>query len=174
MLRISGKTTWLLYATIRLIQKGNEPFMLYFNSMLLLFYNSIVFEMVPFSSGVTVPRCKGHRMFMLIDTDQQKGPPPDICTRSDGSVFPVHAASPNPIRYSSWMNQRPLAVMIGMPLWSYEELISACVILFKLYCNFADDWPGSLFKTRITTSGKTLDRICLERTTNFKRSSGRC
>ena len=126
----SGKSYWLLYAMIRLIQQGNEPFMLYFTSQILLFYNDVVFQMNPLGVNITVPSRKGHYMFMLIDTDLQRSPPPDICTSPN--VFPVHAASPNPVHYSAWMGQYPEAVTIGMPLWSYEELYAAYVALFSL------------------------------------------
>ena len=160
---------------IRLIQQGNEPFMLYFTSQVLLFYNDVVFQMNPLGVNITVPSRKGHCMFMLIDTDLQRSPPPDICTTPNANVFPVHAASPNPIHYSAWMAQYPEALTIGMPLWSYEELYAAYVALYSLLCMiFTNSCAELRFKAHISGSVDISNLICPERTTNSKMSSVNC
>jgi len=73
-----------------------------------------------------LPECKGALycpIWALIDVDCLDEAPP--ITGSD-NIWPIQAASPNPIRWKSWSKQNG-ARLLGMPLWEMDELMEGYV-----------------------------------------------
>jgi len=116
-----GKSLWLFYALEHFLNMNQNPVLFYYKSSLLLFYDNSVYERT--HESAKLPFHRGHlAIIALLDTDNQTDAPPSICVDRDRDTFPIHATSPNTSRYRFW-SQRRSATIIGMPLWSRDELI---------------------------------------------------
>ena len=77
-------------------------------------------------------------IWALVDVDYgDQGPP----IENDSNIWPIQASSPNPIRWKAWQKQNE-ASLLGMPLWSKEDLMGGCV--FGLFSLSAD--PGDVVR----------------------------
>ena len=101
------------------------------NSELYLFYcGQVYFNLM--ESRITLPRSRfGYPIWTLIDVDFQDREPPYAITGRK-HVWPIQTSSPNPARWKHW-SERNEAAILGMPLWSMEELVKGYVFnLFPL------------------------------------------
>ena len=120
-IRSPGKSNFLRFILAWLLSDG-QVVLLCDNDQTYLFYRGKVYFR-PTHIGFTdlpVHRTAPNRsIWAPIDVDYlDRGPP----IRSATVVWPIQAASPNPIRWSSWHKQLNAALW-GAPLWSLEELI---------------------------------------------------
>lgn len=96
---------------------------------LFLFYNGKVYH----REGIYAFHLPTHQrdrhwpIFTLIDVDvAYQGP----FISSDYKIWPIQASPPEPDKWRSWSKQRG-AALLGMPLWSFEELMEGYVWLFS-------------------------------------------
>ena len=109
------------------------------NYKLFLFFRRQVYYQST-GSYITLPQSP-YPIWSLIDVDfQDQGPPYDIT--GDRYVWPIQTSSPNPVRWHCWTKQIGAAIL-GMPLWTMEELIEGYV--FSLFPLSAID-PGPVVR----------------------------
>ena len=87
-----------------------------------LFYCGQVYHRSGESSFMDLPTPEdlpGHFIWALIDVDYQDRGPPCVGSRN---IWPIQTSSPNPVRWKHWSKQAQ-AAMLGMDLWSVEELM---------------------------------------------------
>ena len=137
-IRSPGKTTFLMFMLARLIS-AHQVVLLCDNSELHLFYRGQVYYQST-ESYITLPQSP-YPIWSLIDVDfQDRGPPCDITGNLD--VWPIQTSSPKPVRWQCWSKQIDAAIL-GMPLWTMEELIEGYV--FSLFPLSAID-PGHVVR----------------------------
>ena len=90
-----------------------------------LFYHNKVYTRPAQFAFEDLPTRKETRYFpiwALIDVDYEERGPHLAST----DVWPIQTSSPNPIRWNSWLKQHG-AVLLGMPVWTRQELIKGYV-----------------------------------------------
>lgn len=122
----SGKTTYQKFMLARLIAT-RQVVLLCNNSSAHLFYcgqvyrrpmDVTVFERLPTHKNIEY--CP---ILALIDVDyNNRGPP----ITDSSNIWPIQTSSPNPVRWKAWSKQNK-AAMLGMPLWSIDELAEGYV-----------------------------------------------
>ena len=126
-----GKSTFLFFMLARLFS-AHQVALLCDSLNLYLFYRGAVYRRSATFGFLDLPRNPNRRycpIFAFIDVDYgDRGP----YLNRVANVWPIQASSPNPIRWKSWVKQHKAAVL-GMPLWSTEELIKGCVSSLFLY-----------------------------------------
>ena len=130
-IRSPGKATFLNFMLARLLA-ACQVVVMCDNSDVYLFYCGQVYSRPAKSGFWNLPTRKGAwycPIWALIDVDYQSQEPP---IPSEPSIWPIQASSQNPARWKSWSKQNG-APMLGMPLWSEEELMSGCAFsMFSL------------------------------------------
>jgi len=122
---------------VRLISIG-QVVLLYNFPKIYLFYRGKVYFQLATSPFLGLPKRKlmGYcPIWALIDVDMKSEEPP---MPYDSVIWPIHATSPKPDRWKAWSKQAR-AALLGMPLWSAEELVQGYV--FNLFPLSAID-PG--------------------------------
>jgi len=135
-IRPPGKTTFLKFMLAFLIS-ARQVVILCNSKKIYLFYRGQVYSRPTSGSFYDLPK-RGTSYFpiwTLIDVDYGDGGPP---LDSDQNVWPIQASSPNRIRWKSWRKQNR-AALLGMPLWSMDELMKGYVFSF---------WPCRLMEVR--------------------------
>lgn len=122
---------FLKFMLVRLISVG-QVVLLYNPPKIYLFYRGKVYSRPATSGFMGLPKRKQMAycpIWALIDADMKNEEPP---IPSDPVIWPVHATSPKPVRWGAWSKQTR-AALLGMPLWSAEELVQGYVFnLFPL------------------------------------------
>jgi hypothetical protein len=117
-----GKTLWLAYALVRLLNENKAVTYHSVAGTFFFFENSVYSRIL--GQATVFPPCAS-ATFCLIDLDRDKSPA-DTSFTTDGTLvdktFPILAASPNPSRYDTWRKQRRVVPIEIMPLWKRYEL----------------------------------------------------
>ena len=135
-----GKTIFLRFMLARLIS-AHQVVLVYAASNSYLFYRGQVYSRSTscFQDLPTRPqRC---HIWALIDLDDQAQEP---AIHTSFNIWPILAASPNPVRWKSWGKQYGAAVL-GMPLWNMEELMEGYA--FNLF-SLSTTEPGYVIQSR--------------------------
>jgi hypothetical protein len=107
-----------------------------------LFYHQRVHTRPTASGFEDLPRLQEtpyYPIWALIDVDfQDYGPP----ITGSSNIWPIQTSSPDPARWKLWQKQNE-AALLGMPLWSMEELMKGCV--FTLF-SLSDIGPGHVLR----------------------------
>ena len=117
---------YLKFMLVRLIAT-RQVVLLCDNSNAYLFYSGQVYRH-PMGNSVfwnlpthkNIPYCP---ILTLIDVDYDNMGPP---MSSSSNIWPIQASSPNRIQWRSWAKQNK-AIVLGMPLWSIDELTEGYV-----------------------------------------------
>ena len=120
--RSPGKTTFQMFTLARLLS-AHQVVLLCDNSELYLFFRRKVYNQSA-ESRIVLPQSR-YPIWALIDVDYQDREPPYALTGS-ASVWPIQTSPPNPVRWKNWAKQTGAAIL-GMPLWTMEELIEGYV-----------------------------------------------
>ncbi|KAF9077076.1 hypothetical protein BDP27DRAFT_1442407 [Rhodocollybia butyracea] len=143
----NGKTTFLAYLLGVLLSLDDSPdehtklcsapILLYTPTVKILFYDGQVytpsdpknfhFDYIPSPvySEPMPPVCVLINMGMAEEPEEPKGIYESQCV-----IFPVQAASPNPILYWHWVDRRT-AAMIGLPLWTEDQLLCGFIYTIR-------------------------------------------
>lgn len=110
----TGKSS-LLPVVLRYFLRHERPIVYHVSGTTFLFTPKGVYEIV--SHNVTLFNRLHYRgMFALIDSGDDELQPPPILVDHRSRLFVVHAASPNPDRYKSWLkHKRGLMVIMNPP-----------------------------------------------------------
>jgi len=120
-IRPPGKTTFLPFMLARLVS-AHQVVVYYTSGRSVLFYRGEVYTRSALSGFEDLPMIQGILycpVWTLIDMDFGNGAPPIV---EDSNIWPIQASLLNPIRWNQW-RERDGAALLGMPLWSMEELI---------------------------------------------------
>ena len=145
-----GKTIFLYYMLVRLIS-ARQPVLLYTSTTTIFFYRGEVYRQTTENHFWSIPIYQGgyFPLWALIDIDSRLEPPP---IEGGSRVWPIQSSSPDPIRWYRWRSQTG-AALLGMHLWTMEELIQGCV--FTL-CHFLPSIPAIS-----SNRGSLLTVLCL-------------
>jgi len=125
--RLEGKTQWLRYLLICLLFK-KQPVLFTWRGSTLLFHQGIVYRRdgLVLDSDLPQPVPNSGRIFLwsLIDTDDKVAQVPGYLYGLH--CFPIHAASPNPDRFSVWVKKRTPAVF-GFVEWDIDKLLAGYI-----------------------------------------------
>ncbi|KAK7453965.1 hypothetical protein VKT23_011477 [Stygiomarasmius scandens] len=139
-----GKTQWLRYLLICLLFKKQSVLFTWDKSALLFHQGTVYSKNGTVQHGdLPYPDSNHLLLWTLIDTD-------GIVTQVPGYLyglhcFPIHAASPNPDRFSVWVKKKTPAVF-GFVEWDIDELFAGLVLQpdyesflekFQLYAGLA-------------------------------------
>ena len=123
-----GKTVFSEYLLAQLISTGEV--VLFCNSVrILLFFCGKLYRRLTISGFECLPKPPlgtKHSIWTLIDLGDPKGPP----VTASQDIWPVQTSSPNPIRWVNWVKEYN-APMLGMGLWSIEELKQGFVLAYS-------------------------------------------
>lgn len=131
-----GKTLFQYYILVRLLQRKQVVLFSLDGEKLFLFYHDKVYTPEPTSvlSSLQLPRSKPSSsdvfVWSLFDINQRSEPRQLLFNEC---CFPVQTASPDPIRYKGWVKTRS-ALVIGLPLWTYDELLQGYVLPISCFC----------------------------------------
>jgi hypothetical protein len=122
-----GKTLFLYYLLVRLLQRKQVVLFSPDGEWLYLFYHGEVYttSMTAFvTKGIRVllpnPISYSSKVFIWSLFDIYKREEPETLLVAY-PCFPVQTASPNPIRYKIW-NKGNIPLRTGLPLWTRDEL----------------------------------------------------
>ncbi len=126
-----GKTLFLIYFLVRLLQLKQVVLFTLDGERLYLFYHGRVYttyipQLNAIQPELQLPEPKTSKVFIwsLFDV-REKQEPKQLLFKPP--CIPVQTASPDPIRFKMWVRDRdPLRV--GLPLWTREELAQAYVV----------------------------------------------
>ncbi|KAI0773476.1 hypothetical protein C8Q74DRAFT_1368072 [Fomes fomentarius] len=109
-----GKTTFLLYLLVRLLQLHQVVlFSIVPHEPPLLFYHDRVYEATtPNPSSRSLPNPEGAFIWSLVDVTYNSVALSKTYAYSSPSVFPVQTSSPNPDLYKSWSKHRTLLLQL--------------------------------------------------------------
>ena len=128
--RPPGKTTFLKFMLARLIST-RQVVVLCDNRRSYLFYAGTVYSRSAEFGFMNLPERQATRYFpvwALIDVDfENRGP-----NLASTNVWPIQASCPNPVLWHAWRKQHR-AALLGMPLWSMEELMAGYVFTCSLF-----------------------------------------
>ncbi|KAF8522170.1 hypothetical protein BU17DRAFT_64501 [Hysterangium stoloniferum] len=131
-----GKTLFLFYLLVRLLQqKQNVLFSLDGSQLFLFFHDTVYSAMAGMSPTPPTPKSSSPDVFIwsLFDISARQEPPFPLLSYH---CFPVQTASPDPVRFKIWTKEtKPL--IAGLPLWTREEL-SLALQYQDGYVNFLD------------------------------------
>ena len=118
-----GKTLFLYYLLVRLLQRKQVVLFSPYGEMLYLFYHNEVYTVdMTALANVSLPNpiSDSPNVFIwsLFDIREPKEPKRFMVTYP---CLPVQTASPNPIRYKIWDKER-IPLLTGLPLWTRDEL----------------------------------------------------
>jgi len=118
-IRSPGKTTFQKFMLAQLIST-QEVVLLCDSYKILLFFRGRVYHRST-NSGFdflpTPPITLYYPIWALVDVGLRQEPP----ITESSYIWPVQTSSPNPIRWRDWSKHNK-AALLGMPLWSMEEL----------------------------------------------------
>ena len=101
-----------------------EPVVLYDGVITRLFYHGRVYTAKDDAQFPQNPQT-----WCLIDHNSQlKADIPAFIVTNDREAYPVQASSPSPTNYKAWIKQF-CATVLGMPLWSKDDIVKAYVSL---------------------------------------------
>ncbi|KAF8522168.1 hypothetical protein BU17DRAFT_45229 [Hysterangium stoloniferum] len=133
-----GKTLFLFYLLVRLLQQKQIVLFSLDGDELFLFFHDAVY--VADAGRRTVPpmakSSSGVFIWSLFDISARREPQRPLLSRY---CFPIQTASPDPIRYKTW-TKLTTALIAGLPLWTREEL--------SLALQYQDDYVNLLDKLR--------------------------
>lgn len=113
-----GKTTFLMFMLVRLIS-ALQVVLFCGSSKIYLFYRGRAYCRPTESGFDNLPiHTKRHPIWALINMDYKDHGPP---ITEEPNIWPIQAASTNPVRWKSWSRQNE-AALLGMPRWTEEEL----------------------------------------------------
>ena len=112
------------------------------NAIIYLFFRRKVYYQSA-ESYIVLPQSR-HPIWTLIDVDYQDREPPNTITDSR-SIWPIQTS---PVRWKNWRKQTK-AAMLGMPLWTMEELVKGYV---PSSCHMSFDRGSSLIDLRLCHS----------------------
>jgi hypothetical protein len=117
-----GKTLFLYYLLVRLLQLKQVVLFSPNGKELYLFYHDQVYHRVGdinfFDTSFPQPKFSKIFIWSLFDIRAEKEPERFLVTYP---CFPVQTTSPNPIRYKIWKKER-MPLCFGLPLWTRDEL----------------------------------------------------
>ena len=120
-----GKTTFLFFVLARLFS-ARQVALLSEATHAYLFYRGKVYTRPAKFGFWDLPKNPKSRYCPIltpIDADYgDRGPN----LGRNANVWPIQASSPNPARWKQWVKQNGAAIL-GMPLWTAEELMAGCV-----------------------------------------------
>ncbi|CAA7270214.1 unnamed protein product [Cyclocybe aegerita] len=167
-----GKTTFLWYTLIRLLNR-RQPVLFVRNWHLILFFHDGVFTTprsnlgraclpTPPADEADEGRCRAF-IWTLLELDGAQGEPETSLL--EDPCFPVQASSPNPKRYSKWVRVSNAAKW-GLPLWDKVELMQGLELQQRLYQfqrNFEPYLPISPKNIPLERSARVAHGILLQR-----------
>jgi hypothetical protein len=115
-----GKTLFLYYFLVRLLQRKQVVVFSPDGRMLYLFYHNEVY-VVGMEIALSLPKPKFDSnvfIWSLFDIREAKEPRKLLVSHP---CLPVQTASLNPIRYKIWHKER-MPLLTGLPLWTRDEL----------------------------------------------------
>ncbi|KAI0073422.1 hypothetical protein K474DRAFT_1774731 [Panus rudis PR-1116 ss-1] len=129
-----GKTVFIWYMLIRLLQQHQMVLLHMPDNCPLLFFGERVYARVlsppPLEQELRpLPKCVDEKVkiWSLVDVVAQQSPPP-LATFE--TCFIVQAPPPNPEHYQEWLKTRPFTFLGALPLWTRQELWAAYVVPF--------------------------------------------
>lgn len=121
-----GKTLFLYYLLVRLLQRKQVVLFSLNGERLYLFFHNEVYTVSVMTLtqaidvSLPIPISYSSKVFIwsLFDIRQPREPESFLVTYP---CLPVQTASPNPIRYKIW-NKEHSPLLTGLPLWTRDEL----------------------------------------------------
>ncbi|KAF8525778.1 hypothetical protein BU17DRAFT_62351 [Hysterangium stoloniferum] len=116
-----GKTLFLFYLLVRLLQqKQNVLFSLDGRQLFLFFHDAVYLAKAGMDPIPPTAKPLSPNVFIwsLFDISARQEPPFPLLSCY---CFPVQTASPDPVRYKIWTKETT-ALIAGLPLWTREEL----------------------------------------------------
>ena len=117
-----GKTLFLYYLLVRLLQRKQVVLFSQDGEQLYLFYHNEVYMTANEGRRVSLPKpiSDSSNVFIwsLFDIYEQREPETFLVTYP---CSPVQTASPNSIRYKIW-DKEQFPLHTGLPLWTRDEL----------------------------------------------------
>ncbi|KAI9511332.1 hypothetical protein F5148DRAFT_957840, partial [Russula earlei] len=115
-----GKTLFLWYLLIRLLQDNQNILFIDDGGRAILFYLGNIYVLLGPLDGDDLPEnFKDGFIWLLFDTPSPSSPIPLVA--NSPLCFPIQTPSPNPAHFSTWRkHRRPLYT--AFPIWSIEEL----------------------------------------------------
>ncbi|KAF8513262.1 hypothetical protein BU17DRAFT_68876 [Hysterangium stoloniferum] len=132
----TGKTLFLYYLLVRLLQQKQIVLFSLGDHELFLFFHDAVYSANPrMHPSPPTPKSSSPDVFIwsLVDISVRQESQWPLLSRH---CFPVLTASPDPIQYRTWM-KGIMALIVGLPLWTREEL-SLGLQYQDFYVNFLD------------------------------------
>ena len=119
-MNFKGKTLFLYYLLVRLLQRRQVVLFSPKGEVLYLFYHNDVHK-TGIGPDVSLPdpiSNSGVFIWSLFDIRESKEP---WSFMIDYPCLPVQTASPSPSRYKTWKKERK-PLLTGLPLWTRDEL----------------------------------------------------
>jgi hypothetical protein len=125
-----GKTLFLYYLLVRLLQRkqvilfspdGERLYLFYHNEVYMVGMKALAIKGIEVSLPGPNPISNFLNVFIwfLFDIHKPKEPKMFLVT---SPCLPVQTASPNPIRYKIW-DKKKIPLCTGLPLWTCDELV---------------------------------------------------
>lgn len=117
----SGKTAFLLYLLVRLLQHDQVVLLTLPPVSPLLFYRGRVWEAKEPPTQRMLPKRRGNAFIWSLFEADKSHVAQTIYANKGRSLFPVQAPSPTPSLYEEWRKRRD-PVVSAFPLWDFDEL----------------------------------------------------
>ncbi len=135
-----GKTLFLIYLLVRLLQLKQVVLFTLDNERLYLFYHKKVYttyipQLNAIQPELQLPKPKTSKVFIWSLFDVRMEQEPELLLVRQ-PCFPVQAASPDPIRFKIWSKERS-PLHFGLPLWTPKELAQAYVLSTSCLCPYS-------------------------------------
>jgi hypothetical protein len=132
-----GKTLFLIYLLVRLLQLKQVVLFTLDGERVYLFYHEKVYttyipQLNAIQPELQLPKPKTSKVFIWSLFDVYKEQEPELLLVRQ-PCFPVQAASPDPISFEIWSKERS-PLHFDLPLWTPKELAQAYVLPTSCLC----------------------------------------